>query len=154
MSTRLVGWALRDAPELHPDLSTGARLLLVYLADHFNEDEGAAWPSQARLARLMGCTDRAVRKWLDELQAAQLVRVHRADREGKSNLYRMTTPERGSGVPGTRFRPTPERGSADPGTRFRLSSKEPLKRTAPPAEPETVAAHVATIRAAMRGASA
>jgi DNA-binding transcriptional ArsR family regulator len=123
----------------------GARLLLVYLADHFNEDEGAAWPSQHRLAGLMGCTDRAIRKWLTELTEAGILSSQM--RSGTSNLYRITL-EHGSGVPRNKVPPTPERHSANPGTRFRLTNKEPIKEK--PADPETVRATIDQVRAELR----
>jgi hypothetical protein len=147
MSTRLVGWALRDAPKDFPDLSTGSRLLLVYLADHFNEDEGAAWPSQARLAGLMGCSDRAVRKWLDELLGAGVLTSQM--RSGSSNLYRLT-PEPRSGVPRNHVPPTPEPRSGNPGTTFRQTNKEPIKEQAAPASREHADQAIAAMRATLQ----
>ena len=55
MSAKLVGWALEQ-----PGLDIQERLLLVILADHFNDQEGAAWPSQQRVANIMGISDRQV----------------------------------------------------------------------------------------------
>lgn len=145
MSTRMVGWALRDAPTAHPDLSMGARLLLVYLADHFNEDEGAAWPSQARLAGLMGCGQRSISRYLTELVDAGIVQSEM--RDGKSNLYRMTYAKL-AGVPTPIRRTTPAKLAHGVRQIGVLSSKEPIREQ--PADPETVKATIDAVRAELR----
>lgn len=145
MSTRLVGWALRDAPVEHPDLSMGARLLLVYIADHFNEDEGAAWPSQTRLANLMGCGQRSINRYMQELVLAGIVTSHM--REGKSNLYRMT-PAKLAGVPTPNWRTTPAKMAQGVRQIGVLTNKEPIKEK--PADPETVRATIDAVRAELR----
>lgn len=158
MSTRLVGWALRDAPLEHADLSMGARLLLVYLADHFNEDEGAAWPSQHRLARYMGCSDRAIRRYLDELVDAKI--VNKTQREGKSLIYRFGLPPRTNcpGSPRTNIPVTPDKLSGHPGQIVRLTNKEPIKEKRPdtliePIEPQELATLLANVRKELKIAS-
>lgn len=146
MSTRLVGWALRDAPATYGHLSTGARLLLVYLADHFNEDEGAAWPSQARLAKLMGCSERSCRNWLVELQEAGIVATE--TRAGTSSLYKLT-PAEFAWVPRHQVPTPPATRAGHPGTTCLQSSKEPIKE--PKADPAFVADAIATMRQVLRG---
>lgn len=87
MSSRLVGWAINDLPKLYPELSQGARHLFTLLADHFNEAEGAAWPSHDRLAFIMGCDRRSVIRWMKELKEAGL--VNQTMRTNNSNIYRL-----------------------------------------------------------------
>lgn len=88
MSAKLVGWALEQ-----PDLDVQERLLLVILADHFNDQEGAAWPSQQRIAKIMGISDRQVRRIQVQLLNKEYLEVEQ--RSGQSNLYRMRTPDTG-----------------------------------------------------------
>jgi hypothetical protein len=57
LSAKLVGWALEQE-----GLEPQEKLLLVILADHFNDKEGAAWAGQARIAKMMGVSDRQVRR--------------------------------------------------------------------------------------------
>ena len=96
MSSRLVGWAINDLPKHYPDLSQGARHLFTLLADHFNEAEGAAWPSHDRLAFIMGCDRRSVIRWMKELKEAGL--VNQTMRTNKSNLYRLVCDNLSQGV--------------------------------------------------------
>ena len=88
MSAKLVGWALEQ-----PGLDIQERLLLVILADHFNDQEGAAWPSQQRVANIMGISDRQVRRIQVSLLNKEYLEVEQ--RAGQSNLYRMRTPDTG-----------------------------------------------------------
>lgn len=139
MSTRLVGWALRDAPMEHPDLSMGSRLLLVYLADHFNEDTGACFPSQSRLASLMSCSERSIRNYLDELVNAGI--ISKTFRKGTSLLYKFDKVRQN--LPNSRGQvrqnlPVGSAKSADHlGNSFRLTNKEPINNPEP-ADPERV----------------
>lgn len=147
MSTRLVGWALRDAPVIHPDLSTGARLLLVYLADHFNEDEGAAWPSHARLANLMGASRRSINNWLEELLVAGIIAKQR--RSGTSTLYRFGDVQHVHN-PVKHVRKASEPRAHDMRTTCTLTNKEPITNTPesvePPADPAVIADTIARLR--------
>jgi hypothetical protein len=93
MSAKLVGWALEQ-----PNLTPMEKLLLVVLADHFNDQEGAAWPSQERIAKMMGLSTRQVRRIQIELINKGHLEVE--TRTGQSNLYRMTTPDMGVLYPG------------------------------------------------------
>jgi hypothetical protein len=87
MSSRLVGWAISTVPKEHPQLSQPARHLLILLADHFNENEGAAWPSHQRLADIMGAEKRSVIRWMHELKDAGI--VGQTMRTNNSNLYKL-----------------------------------------------------------------
>ena len=101
MSAKLVGWALeQDGLELQE------KLLLVVLADHFNDHEGAAWPSQERIARIMNISDRQVRRIQVELVNKGFLEV--SQRHGQSNIYRMVVPDMDVLVPRTRMSYTPD----------------------------------------------
>jgi hypothetical protein len=56
-------------------LSLCARVTAFWIADHYNLAHGYAWPSTARLARLVQCTVRSVRKAIKELMSASLLKV-------------------------------------------------------------------------------
>lgn len=101
MSARLVGWALAQ-----PELDTQEKLLLVILADHFNDQEGAAWPSQSRVAELMNVSDRQVRRIQVQLINKGYLEVEQ--RTGQSNIYRMLTPDTGVHLPRTYMSTTPD----------------------------------------------
>lgn len=66
-------------------ISRDARLLWAILEDHTSKDSQVPWPSQSTLAQYMGCTERAVRNWLNELVKAGWLEVH--SRPGSSNLH-------------------------------------------------------------------
>ena len=85
MSSVLMGWALRAIRDEFKDLSTGARFTLLLLADHFNDDKGAAWPSHDRLADIMGVSKRSVVDYMKELKEAGI--VSQTNRMGKTSYY-------------------------------------------------------------------
>jgi hypothetical protein len=90
LSAKLVGWALEQE-----GLEPQEKLLLVILADHFNDKEGAAWAGQARIAKMMGVSDRQVRRLQVSLVEKGILNVEH--RTGSSNMYRMVTPDTVSG---------------------------------------------------------
>jgi len=96
-----VGWAL----EQH-GLELQEKLLLVVLADHFNDQEGAAWPSQERIAKIMNISDRQVRRIQVELINKGYLEVTK--RHGQSNIYKMVVPDMDVLVPRTRTSYTPD----------------------------------------------
>jgi len=55
------------------------------LADHFNDHEGAAWPSHGRVAKMAGVSEDTVRRHLRNMEELGL--VSSKPREGRSNLY-------------------------------------------------------------------
>ena len=101
MSAKLVGWALEQE-----GLELQEKLLLVVLADHFNDQEGAAWPSQERIARIMNISDRQVRRIQVELINKGFLEVNK--RHGQSNIYKMVVPDMDVLVPRTRTSYTPD----------------------------------------------
>ena len=94
MSAKLVGWALEQE-----GLELQEKFLLVVLADHFNDQEGAAWPSQERIARIMNISDRQVRRIQVELINKGFLEVNK--RHGQSNIYKMVIPDMDVLVPRT-----------------------------------------------------
>ena len=101
MSAKLVGWALEQE-----GLELQEKLLLVVLADHFNDQEGAAWPSQERIARIMNISDRQVRRIQVELINKGYLEVQ--NRHGQSNIYKMVVPDMDVRQPRTRMSYTPD----------------------------------------------
>lgn len=65
-------------------LSLGARVLYGLILDYSNGGTRLAYPSQATLAKHLCVTDRTVRTYLRELEAADLVLVKRTGR-GQTN---------------------------------------------------------------------
>ena len=55
-------------------LTVGARLLCALLWTYRNKDTGHSFPSQGRMARELGCSDRSVRRWLNALSEAGWLR--------------------------------------------------------------------------------
>lgn len=109
MSVKLLSWVLEEVPQKHPTLDPTARLILLILADHFNDHEGAAWPSHGRVAKMAGVTEETVRRHLRNMEEMGLVTSK--PREGRSNLYVIPpTPTRDTSLMGEGVPPTPARG--------------------------------------------
>ncbi len=106
---------LRDA-----SISRDARLLWAELEDHVGKDGEAPWPAQETMAEHLGCTDRAVRNWLNELVRAGWLSVEA--RPGRSNKYWLnwvpvsTAWNTGSGVAPRNPRSTPPRNARSGGS--------------------------------------
>jgi biotin operon repressor len=71
----------------NPRLSMGAKLAYAVLLSYAWQDK-SCFPGQARMARDMGCIEKSVRKYLQELQAGGIIDVKRRG-QGKTNLYRL-----------------------------------------------------------------
>ena len=91
------------------DISDNALRVYVLLARYADSD-GAAFPSLKTLAKLVGCSVDKVRRGIHELQAAQIIDVHRRFNDGRqtSNLYVVRRVDPGVGVADL-----PEGGVAD-----------------------------------------
>ncbi len=104
------------------------RLLLLAIADAANED-GICWPSVKALARKCGVRPRTVRKNLARLIEQGF--IERLERPGRSNVYRLRTPEsedtRSPASPGPAGQPHP--GTRGPGS--------PVAPDSPPRSPAT-----------------
>ena len=78
-------------------ISVGAKLAYAMLLKYAWQDE-ACFPGQVKLAEDMGATDRSVRTYLKELEAAELLEIKQRGL-GKTNLYRLhltIKPKKGS----------------------------------------------------------
>ena len=97
MAGALIGWAWRVSVE--KELSTGARLTLMAAQEHSNigkHGDYRFYPSQARMAKMVGCSDVTLRKYLKELVDNELLVVaHQYDSDGrqKPNLYWLQAPK-------------------------------------------------------------
>jgi DNA-binding transcriptional MocR family regulator len=70
-----------------PHLSPGAVRTGLEIANHVNVKSGCAWPSEQRLAQLLGCSRKTVQRAVSELVAARL--IYRKKQRGRSNQYRL-----------------------------------------------------------------
>jgi len=78
-------------------ISVGAKLAYAMLLKYAWQDD-ACFPGQVKLAEDMGATDRSVRTYLKELEAAELLEIKQRGL-GKTNLYRLhltIKPKKGS----------------------------------------------------------
>ena len=133
MAASLIGWIWQQSIE--KDLSTGARLTLFALAEHTNLGEHGDWrvfPSQNRLAAMVGCSDFTLRKHMKELSdAGVLTYAHQYDDDGRqrSNLYWLMAPklfsEGGKKLSGGGERNLPQEGQE---TCDKPLNKEPLNK--------------------------
>lgn len=69
------------------DISVGAKLAYAMLLKYAWYDD-ACFPGQAKLAADMGSGERSVRRYLDELEKAELLEIVQRGL-GKTNLYRL-----------------------------------------------------------------
>jgi hypothetical protein len=72
-------------------LTPGAKLAFALLMK-FGRDKGSAYPGQKRMSEAVGCTEKTLRIYLDELKSVGLVEVQRRG-QGLTNLY-VLHPER------------------------------------------------------------
>jgi biotin operon repressor len=97
MAASLIGWIWSES--MKRELSTGARLTLFALNEHSNMGKHGDWrvyPSQLRLAKMVGCSEFTLRKHIKELNDSGLLTVaHQFDKEGrqKPNLYWLQAPK-------------------------------------------------------------
>ena len=72
MSVRAISWAFQQRLD-----DPTAKLVLIGIADKYNEDRGYAWPSVDSLAEMADCTRRTVSRkigYLEELKLIQIIR--------------------------------------------------------------------------------
>jgi len=84
MSIEAVTWAFRQRID-----DPTAKLVLLGIADKYNEDRGYAWPSIARLAEMADCTERTVTRKIAYLAEIGLVEIMR--NPPASNHYYLPT---------------------------------------------------------------
>jgi len=90
MSIKAIQWAF----ELELDDPTG-KLVLLALADHYNDQSECCWPSMARLEHYTGADERTIQRAIARLQEGGY--VEREERAGHSSLFYlplMPTPVR------------------------------------------------------------
>lgn len=86
MSTQAIAWAMQQ----RTGSSTG-KVLLMCLANYADEN-GSCWPSQSTLAKEAELSERAIRKWLKQLEASGFIERrhrHRPDGSRTSDLIRL-----------------------------------------------------------------
>lgn len=81
-------------------ISVGAKLAYAMLLKYAWGDD-ACFPGQIKLAQDMGATDRSVRTYLKELEAAELLEIKQRGL-GKTNLYRLHLTVKPKNSSGTR----------------------------------------------------
>lgn len=84
MGIRHLATVLYDVHGLDPT----AKLVLLAIADHINDETGYGWPSMQRLATIAGIDRRSVVRWVEWLEKAGHLTVSR--KPGWSNGYRLT----------------------------------------------------------------
>lgn len=89
MSYKALIWALGQE-----ELKARERLVLIYLADHCNEEKGYAWPSIKRLSKRTGMGQSTVKRAVAALELMGLIRVSRqskmVDGSRFSNRYYLS----------------------------------------------------------------
>lgn len=132
----------------------GRLLVLLALADYYNDEQDCAWPSVSRLAKLTRLTPRHVSGVLAELEASEEIqragvgrrnvvrwRFTMAPKDCPNGKSKTSTPEKISGVEsddvGEKFIGSPEKISGDP---MNPSSDNPLSNIINPYGDDAVAA--------------
>lgn len=70
MSIEAVSWAFKQRLD-----DPTAKLVLLGIADKYNEDRGYAWPSVQRLAEMADCTERTVNRKISLLADVGLIQI-------------------------------------------------------------------------------
>jgi GntR family transcriptional regulator len=97
------------------DVASGAKLVLLALADRANEDDGTCWPGIKTVARKVGLSERVVRKHVESLEVLGLLRREvrtRGDGSQTSNLIVLCMT--GGAVTGDRGGLSPVTGRTEP----------------------------------------
>lgn len=113
-----------------------AKLVLLSLTDHANDEGVKCWPGQPKIARKCSLTERAVRVQIAWLEERKIIR--RVVKAGIGTAYTITlddyteprndVPPRNNippSLPRNDVPPTPEYYSGNPGTTFRQTIIEP-----------------------------
>lgn len=116
----------------HVGLPPTAKLILVAIADHINDESGYGWPSMSRLAKISGVHKANVLRWVMWLESEGHISVQR--KPGRSNGYRLTSSAGATGSGGTSSAgatppvalalPTSSAGATQTG----INPKEPRRR--------------------------
>ena len=73
----------------HVGLPPTAKLVLIAIADHINDETGYGWPSMSRLAHIAGVHKTNVLRWVMWLESEGHITIQR--KPGRSNGYRLTS---------------------------------------------------------------
>ena len=82
MSIKAVSWALEQFVA-----DPVAKLVLIGIADRFNDEQGYAWPSVAWLSKAASVSDRTVQRKLKSLEEQGFLAANR--QTGASTHYRL-----------------------------------------------------------------
>lgn len=63
---------------------------LLFLLTRMQGKNSKAWPTQTTLARMMGCTERSIRKSLKELESNGLIRFYRTSKKLEYSVPEVT----------------------------------------------------------------
>lgn len=83
----------------HVGLPPTAKLVLIAIADHINDETGYGWPSMSRLAHISGIHKTNVLRWVMWLESEGHITIQR--KSGRSNGYRLTGSATATGSGGT-----------------------------------------------------
>lgn len=124
----------------HVGIPPTAKLILVAIADHINDETGYGWPSTSRLARICGLDKRNVLRWVLWLETEGHITVQR--KPGRSNGYRFTgdtSVTSDASASGASITPLVTPASPDQWRQRHPNRKEPEgnRRRAPQATPPT-----------------
>lgn len=89
---------MRAILDMEAELSGTEKLLLLVLRIRAG-DNGRCWPSQSRLARDTGLTERTIQAATAKLKLRGLIEVEPAASDRRSNEYRLNLPEAASRTP-------------------------------------------------------
>lgn len=92
MSIAALQWAFNLILEDHAE-----KVVLLALADHYNDQSECCWPSIARLERFTGAKNRTIQRALTRLVKAG--HVVRQDRPGKSTVFELVIHPRQNDTP-------------------------------------------------------
>ena len=82
MSIKAVSWALEQSLK-----DATGKLVLIALADRYNDEYGHAWPSVAWLATAGDCSERTIRRKLRDLEAKGYISV--THRHNETSSYKL-----------------------------------------------------------------
>ena len=73
MSLQAMQWAMSKAPLKRNAAQCRNRLVLIALADRYNDDTGVCWPSIKTISNEIGVSERTVHKAISELESVGLI---------------------------------------------------------------------------------
>lgn len=95
LSIKAVEWALHEAAVVPGGNAVRDRLVLVYLANRYNDDTGVCWPSVPTIVGHLGIGDKTVRRALKSLREQGLIAhgpthfVEHLPADARPNVWRL-----------------------------------------------------------------